>query len=291
MMKIMSIIVIILLLVNTYYPQKENLDGELKKACIYPCEFLHLEGDTILVNNKDRFFSKDSKVLKLEEVYNLDKIVNEQSFNKQLLWVYEYPVEDGNQAAMLKIDDKYGLFFSLFRNDFLAYNLLLKVVKKISLDSDEKILEYVDYLLRLASFPSLGYYRVNRAEDIWVYPQYIFNKYEKYLGDKYAKESVKMFNPDLLLEKIKTDDSTVDKKLNTFKNFNLYLDSLRTFIKPAVIIRKKDLIVVRTYFAARGNQDISLCEFVLKKDGRIKKTTKSIIARNMGYDFREYEFR
>lgn len=290
MTKTLSIIATILLLVNTYYPQKIDIDRELKKVCVYPCEFLHLEGDTILVNSKERFFSKDPKVLKLEELNNLDKIVKEQSYNRQLLWVYEYPVQDGTQAAMLKINDKYGLLFDLFGNDFLAYNLLLKGIKKVNLDSDEKILEYVDFLLHLSSFPYVGCYRVNKPEDIWVYPQYIFNRYDKNSEEKYAYESVKMFNPDLLIEKVKIDDSTVDKKLNTFKNFILYSDTLRSIIKPVGIIRKKNLIIVRTYVAARGNQDISFCEFTLEKNGRIRSIAKRIRVRDMGYDFREYEF-
>ncbi|MDP4197263.1 MAG: hypothetical protein Q8940_19595 [Bacteroidota bacterium] len=248
--------------------------------------------DTILVNSKDLFVGQNNEAFQLEDIYagdinRLENILNFKSKNMKVLGVCQYMAEDGSRLPMLKVKDKYGLFFGLLDSNYLAYNLLLKGMKRINLDSNEKILEYVDFLLRFTAFYGLNYYRINKTEDIWTYPQFIFDNYYQYSFYKYTQEAWKVFNPNLLVENLKMSDIDIDKKLKTYKNYNLYSDTLRTIIKPVEVITKKNKIIVKTFMAAYWNMNISFWEFTFENNGRIINISKTIKASQMGNDFRE----
>lgn len=272
------------------YPQGNKLDSILLSKCIYPALISNCSNDTILVNAKKQFFRKDSNILRLEQIRDISDTVKFRSSDMKLLWITEALVEDGSQAAMLKVNGRYGLFFDLSDDDYLPYNLLLTGLSAIKLDSKEKVLEYIDFILRLSDFENLGFYRINKAEDIWTYPQYVFNKYYKPSFQSYLSEALKVFNPGLLVERIEADEKYIDKPLNNFSNYRLYSDTLRGIISPSQVAFSGNIIEVKTFMASRWNTNISQWEFLIETDGSILKVAKKNTISKKGFDYREYDY-
>lgn len=186
---------------------------------------------------------------------------------------------------LIKYDNKYAITAELSSKDFTVFNLLSKSLDKIKLDTREKVLQYVDFMLRFYYMPTLEYYRVNKPEDIWIYPQFI-NYVYVYPGHNYVPDGVKRFNREMMVEHVPLEGDYKYKDMKKFKAYRKYIDTLKTLIKPAEVVIKNNEISVTTYMGSyRLNEDIELWKIRLKTDGTIIDYDRQTVLKNAGFDY------
>lgn len=308
--------VLLLLLVKPEDLKAQSVEKYIKENCKYKCylqkselldrneeddyDFRHTITDTLLLDTDyyknydsseaDKFTSVTLTVWdtltqtigiknKALELYIVDLAYISYGTEKQT-------ITDGPTAhKLLKVNNKYALTTDLTSKDYTVFNLVNSSMDKIALDSKDKVLQYVDFILRFYYMPKLCFYRVNKPEDIWIYPQYIRYVYV-YPGDNYVPDGLKRFNREMMVEHLPLERNFKYKELKKFEAYRKYIDTLNTLIKPAEVEIKGDEILVTTFIASfRMNEDVELWKIRLKKDGTLIDLTRKTALKNAGFDY------
>ncbi|HEX2964024.1 MAG TPA: hypothetical protein VHO43_19655 [Ignavibacteriales bacterium] len=195
-------------------------------------------------------------------------------------------VDDLPAAVIMKIDNKYAISFNI-ENIVARLGFMPALINGINLNSKEKVLQYIDFLTRLEgwghSFGPIARHRINKPEDIWVYPQVIQHKYS-WPGKGYRTEGIKPFNKEMMVEEVdKRMDSTLVKP-ERFYSYKNTIDALGNKISPAVVDIKKDKITVSTFISTTSGGNIEYWNIELKKDGTVFKLYRKTILKDAGYD-------
>lgn len=309
-MKIFSTLILITIFSATAFSQskdilRERIEKTLKENYIYECGLYSAPEeiliDTILVDKEEFLIDYESypkyRILNCGTLSNYLTLYGKGNpiVNDSLLLLYvNFPlINDFPYWSMLYYNKKYGLFFSFSkRKRYEAFNLILELLPEFRLKSKTEVCEYIDFIFRLYGVDNISLYRINKPDDIWTYPQHIYNKYlnSEKGGDIefYLRSAYVVFNKAMLPENMPDKSEDVDKDIKTFKNYNKSIDTLRRNIKPIKIIFSGDIIRVTTYVSQKYSGNIELWKIEMTRRGEILDVERKVILEKGGFDTDEY---
>ncbi|MDP4197156.1 MAG: hypothetical protein Q8940_19055 [Bacteroidota bacterium] len=190
-----------------------------------------------------------------------------------------------SSRVLIKVNNEYALTTDITSKDYTVFNLLNKSLGKIELDTREKVLQYVDFMVRFYYMPELAFYRINKPEDIWNYPQYRKVVYV-YPWNNYITEVFKRFNKKMMVEHAPLEGEYDYTDMKNFKTYGKYIDKLMVLIKPAEVYFTDDEISVATFMAPfQLIEDVELWKIRLKKDGTLIELNRQPVLGNAGDNF------
>lgn len=297
------ILPLVIFTVNIFPQNKKEITAEikryLKQSCKYECGVYELRNpkiiDTILVDSYNLFeYSYSSPRYRIECIDTLNKYLTLYAKGKKtdnslvLYYVTNPEVDDAPYFPMLIVDNTYGVLFSLWNEKkYAAFNLVLELLPELKLKTDIEVREYIDFILRLYLTDDIGPYRINKPEDIWLYPRYHNYKYRDIFKGLSATEywplAFEVFNKDMLVERVGYDEENM-AKLKTFKNYKSSIDTLRKLIKPIKIAFRSGTIQAETFIAHKYTGDIEFWRIKLNNRGNILDVQRKTILKNAGFD-------
>lgn len=296
--------------VNHEKLRAQSLEQYVKENCKYKCylqksEYLSKDSikstitDTLLLNTDFIKILDSSEVAKFSSVTftvydTLSKKIGIKNKSMELyLASYAYNTYGTKRErishyissdVLIKVDNKYALTTEIKSKDYYIFNLINKSLDEIELDSREKVLQYVDFLIRFYYMPELAFYRINKPGDIWNYPQFRTDV-DIYPWKNNTNEVFNRFNKKMMVEHAPLEGEYNYADMKNFKTYERYIDILKVLIKPAEVYITDDEILVATFMAPfQLMEDLELWGIRLKKDGTLIELNRWPLLGNTGYN-------
>ena len=222
---------------------------------------------------------------KIKPVYLITKTYNsylpEFNFPISLVQLDRSNSLDTAPMLVLIFHDSCGLYFTLTKhNNTDAFNTLVQALPAISLQTEQEVLTYLDWYLRLSSNLFLGWYRVNKPSDIWTYPQF----YEYVVRTAFKDDTV-LLSKDvdlLMVENIDNAQKAIQYHPNEFQNFVEYKEYLRNTIVPIQISQNGNVWNINSFVSNGYNGDLERFFFTFTKNGKIVRLLREKMADSVG---------
>lgn len=308
-MRLYYLILLLMIISDNFFPQNKNeinaeIEKYLQESCKYECGLYGIRDstlkDTILVDQYFSFGYSNYPKYRIECIDTLNKYLTLNGKNKTidssliLYYVTYHGVDDAPYFPMLLVNNTYGVLFS-FMNEkkHAAFNLVLNLLPEFELKTEIEVREYIDFILRLYFVDDIGPYRINKPDDVWLYPQYHYRKYQDFdkglgITHDYWPYALRVFNKEMLVENVAYNDKNITKDIKNFKNYKKSIDTLQKIIKPINIVFDGEVIQAETFIAHKYTGDIEFWQIKMNNRGYLLDVQRKAILKKVGFDLGDF---